>query len=44
VNQVQVQVMYPYTYPFVGPMLNLFGGSLGSVQLTATSTMRVEGN
>jgi Flp pilus assembly protein TadG len=44
VNQVQVSVMYPYTYPFVGPMLNLFGGSLGSVQLTATSTMRVEGN
>jgi Flp pilus assembly protein TadG len=44
VNQVTVTVAYPYTYPFVGPMLNLLGGSLGSVQLQATSTMRVEAN
>jgi Flp pilus assembly protein TadG len=44
VNQVTVTVTYPYTYAFVGPMLNLFGGSLGSVTLKAVSTMRVEGN
>jgi Flp pilus assembly protein TadG len=44
VNQVTVTVTYPYTYAFVGPMLNLFGGSLGSVTLQAVSTMRVEAN
>ena len=44
VNQVTVTVAYPYTYPFVGPMLNLLGGSLGSVTLQGVSTMRVEGN
>ena len=44
VNQVTVTVAYPYTYPFVGPILNLLGGSLGSVTLQGVSTMRVEGN
>ena len=44
VNQVTVTVRYPYTYPFIGPILNLFGGSLGSVTLQGVSTMRVEGN
>jgi Flp pilus assembly protein TadG len=44
VNQVTVTVAYPYTYPFIGPILNLVGGSLGSVTLQSVSTMRVEGN
>jgi Flp pilus assembly protein TadG len=44
VNQVTVTVNYPYTYPFIGPILNLLGGSLGSVTLQGVSTMRVEGN
>ena len=44
VTQVTVTVACPYTYPFVGPILNLFGGSLGSVTLQSVSTMRVEGN
>ena len=44
VNQVTVTVAYPYTYPFIGPILNLVGGSLGSVTLQGVSTMRVEGN
>jgi Flp pilus assembly protein TadG len=44
VNQVTVTVSYPYTYPFIGPILNLIGGSLGSVTLQSISTMRVEGN
>ena len=44
VNQVTVTVSYGYTYPFIGPILNLVGGSLGSVTLQGVSTMRVEGN
>jgi len=44
VNQVTVTVQYDYTYLFIGPILNLFGGSLGSVTLQGVSTMRVEGN
>jgi Flp pilus assembly protein TadG len=44
VNQVNVTVQYVHTYLFVGPILNLFGGSLGSVTLQGVSTMRVEGN
>jgi len=44
VNQVTVTVAYTYTYPFIGPILNLVGGSLGNVTLQGVSTMRVEGN
>jgi Flp pilus assembly protein TadG len=44
VSQVTVTVSYPYTYPFIGPILNLVGGTLGSVTLQGVSTMRVEGN
>jgi hypothetical protein len=44
VNQVTVTVQYVHNYAFIGPILNLFGGSLGSVTLQGVSTMRVEGN
>jgi Flp pilus assembly protein TadG len=44
VNQVTVTVSYVHDYVFIGPILNLFGGSLGSVTLQGVSTMRVEGN
>jgi Flp pilus assembly protein TadG len=44
VNQVTVTVSYVHNYVFIGPILNLFGGSLGSVTLQGVSTMRVEGN
>jgi len=44
VSQVTVTVSYPYTYPFIGPILNLVGGTLGTVTLQGVSTMRVEGN
>jgi Flp pilus assembly protein TadG len=44
VSQVTVTVSYPYTYPFIGPILNLVGGTFGSVTLQGVSTMRVEGN
>jgi Flp pilus assembly protein TadG len=44
VNQVTVTVQYVHNYVFIGPILNLFGGSLGTVTLQGVSTMRVEGN
>ena len=44
VNQITVTVQYVHNYVFIGPILNLFGGSLGTVTLQGTSTMRVEGN
>ena len=44
VNQVTVTVQYVHNYVFIGPILNLFGGSLGTVTLQSVSTMRVEGN
>jgi Flp pilus assembly protein TadG len=44
VNQITVTVQYVHNYVFIGPILNLFGGSLGSVTLQGKSTMRVEGN
>jgi Flp pilus assembly protein TadG len=47
VNQVTVTVSYPYTYPFIGPILNLFSPPFppfGTVTLQGVSTMRVEGN
>jgi Flp pilus assembly protein TadG len=42
VKQLTVQVNYVHNYVFIGPILNLFGGSLGSVTLTGTSIMRLE--
>ena len=42
VNQITVAVEYDHQYSFVGPIMNLFGGSLGTVRLRAVSTMRIE--
>lgn len=42
VSQIVVTVEYDYEYTFVGPMMGLFGSSLGTVRLRAVSTMRVE--
>ncbi|HEY6507039.1 MAG TPA: TadE family protein [Vicinamibacterales bacterium] len=37
---IEVTVRHPYTYQFAGPFASMFGGSLGTVTLTARSTMR----
>jgi Flp pilus assembly protein TadG len=42
VSAVQVTVNYGHTFALVGPVLRLINGSLGSVTLRATSTMRCE--
>jgi Flp pilus assembly protein TadG len=42
VSQVTVVVEYDHEYALVGPMMGLFGSSLGTVRLRAVSTMRVE--
>jgi Flp pilus assembly protein TadG len=42
VNQVTVIVEYDHVYQFVGPIMNLFGGGLGSIRLRASSSMRRE--
>jgi len=42
VNQITVIVEYDHQHVFVGPIMNLFGGSLGTTRLRAVSTMRVE--
>ena len=42
VNQVKVIVEYDHVYQFVGPIMNLFGGNLGSIRLSASSSMRRE--
>src|SRR3954470_1062330 len=42
VNQVTVVVEYDHAYALVGPMMGLFGSSLGTVRLRAVSSMRVE--
>ena len=42
VNQVRVIVEYDHVYQFVGPIMNLFGGGLGSIRLRASSSMRRE--
>jgi Flp pilus assembly protein TadG len=42
VDQVTVIVEYDHEYQFVGPIMNLFGGSLGSIRLRAASSMRRE--
>jgi Flp pilus assembly protein TadG len=42
VNQVKVIVEYDHVYQFVGPIMNLFGGGLGSIRLRASSSMRRE--
>jgi Flp pilus assembly protein TadG len=42
VNQVTVTVEYDHGHVFVGPIISLFGGSLGTTRLRSVSTMRVE--
>jgi Flp pilus assembly protein TadG len=37
---VSVTVTHNYAYQYIGPIAGLFGGSFGSVTLTARSTMR----
>jgi hypothetical protein len=44
VEQITVSVEYDYEFRFVGPMMNLFGGTLGTSRLRSVSTMRVESN
>ena len=44
VQQITVTVTYDYQYGFVGPIMSLFGGSLGTTRLSAMSTMRMEFN
>lgn len=42
VNQMVVTVEYDHQHVFVGPIMQLFGGSLGITRLRAVSRMRVE--
>lgn len=42
VDQITVAVEFDYEFTFVGPLMNLFGGSLGTTRLRAVSTMRME--
>jgi Flp pilus assembly protein TadG len=42
VTAIQVTVSYPHTFWVIGPIASLVGGSFGTVNLTASSTMRVE--
>jgi len=44
VEQITVTVDYDYEYNFVGPIMTLFGGSLGDSRLRAVTTMRLESN
>ena len=41
-SPVQVTVAYPHPVPFVGGIMTYFGGSSGSLTLSASSTMRIE--
>jgi Flp pilus assembly protein TadG len=42
VQGVIVVAQYPHQFQFLGPLATFFGGSFGTVTLTATSTMRRE--
>jgi Flp pilus assembly protein TadG len=42
VKQVTVVTQFDHEHIFVGPIVSLFGGSLGTVRLRAVSVMRVE--
>jgi Flp pilus assembly protein TadG len=37
---MQVTVTHTYSYQYIGPILSIFGGSAGSVNLTANAIMR----
>jgi hypothetical protein len=39
---MKVTVTYDHEHVFVGPIMTLFGGSLGTTRLTAISRMRKE--
>ena len=42
VDVIDVTVTYPHAFLVLGPISGLFGGSFGTVTLTAVSSMRVE--
>jgi Flp pilus assembly protein TadG len=42
VDEVVATVEYDHQFAFVGPIMSLFGGSLGTTPLRAVSRMRVE--
>jgi hypothetical protein len=42
VDEVVSTVEYDHSFTFVGPIMSLFGGSLGTTPLRAVSRMRVE--
>jgi Flp pilus assembly protein TadG len=42
VKVMQAEVTYTHQHVFVGPISQLFGGTLGTTQLRAVSTMRKE--
>jgi Flp pilus assembly protein TadG len=42
VHFIRVEVQYDYQFRFVGPLMNLFGGTLGTTRIRAVSTMRFE--
>ena len=44
VDQVSVTVEYDYEFRWTGPLMNLFGGTLGTTRLRSVSTMRMEAN
>jgi Flp pilus assembly protein TadG len=44
VQQITVVVEYDHQHLFVGPIVTLFGGTLGTTRLRGTSTMRMEAN
>jgi Flp pilus assembly protein TadG len=44
VSIITVTATYDYRYRFVGPLMSLFGGTLGNSRLTAVSVMRLEGS
>ena len=39
---MQATVAYPHPVPFIGGIIQYFGGSMGTLTLHATATMRVE--
>jgi len=44
VGIITVTATYDYQYRFVGPLMSVFGGTLGNSRLTAVSVMRLEGS
>lgn len=43
-NEIIVTVEYDHGHVFVGPIMGLFGGSLGTTRLRSVSRMRLENN